>query len=130
MPNGNYPFYEVLTHNAAPLFLQYNATIIEPGNSIGYGMNSTTTASPAMQSIISNGGAYELKLPDGFKVTPVYVFWIRKEGKFEKANSEQQLRRIFKDKEQLIKDLVKKRHPNFSDRKEMIGLVEELEGNK
>jgi len=119
----NKKFYEVLTHSATPLFHEYACTIKEQGANIGYGMSSTTTASSTLNTLIQNGGAYNLKLPDGFKVEATSTYWIFKDGKFQKANNAQQIGRVFPDKKAAIKDWVKKNDTDFSKREDIIKLV-------
>jgi hypothetical protein len=123
----NDKFYEVLVSKNIPLLLEFTSTINEPGVSIGYGGTSTTTASASLKSLISTGGAYDLKLPDGFTVTPGYSYWIMKEGKLEKAGNAKQLIKIFPGKKDVIDDYVKKYHTNFSKREDIIMLVEQIE---
>lgn len=119
-------FYELLTRNAYPLYLQYSCTIKEPGNDIGYGMSSVTTSSPAVKSLIKSGGAYTLKLPDGFEVMPVYNYWIREAGKFQKANNAKQLAAAIPGKKEKINELIKKDDTNFSKKEDIVHLVQQL----
>ena len=70
----NKKFFEILADEKFPLLLEFTATIHEPGNPIGYGSNSSTNATSNLKSIISSGGSYALKLPDGYSVTPGYVY--------------------------------------------------------
>jgi len=86
-------------------------------------MSSTTTASSTLNTLIQNGGAYNLKLPDGFKVEAASTYWIFKDGKFQKANNAQQIGRVFPDKKAAIKDWVKKNDTDFSKREDIIKLV-------
>lgn len=123
----NARFYELLTHTAAPLFVEFTYTVEEPGASLGYGTTSNTTAATALKTVISTGGAYGLKLPDEFKVKPGYTYWILKEGKYQKANNAQQLNKIFPDKKRIISDWMKKTGSDFSKRKNIIALVQMLE---
>ncbi len=120
-------FYEVLVNSSMPLLLEYTATISEEGASTGYGNASTTTATTSYKSLVNSGGAYALKLPDGYKVIPKNTFLIMKNGKLEKAGSEKQLSKIFPDKKDMIKDLVKKNNINFSKREDVIELVKQIE---
>jgi hypothetical protein len=122
----NHEFYELLTSTAYPLFLEYTCTIKEPGNDIGYGMSSVTTASPAVKSLIQSGGAYSLKLPDGFKVMPDSVYWIFKDGKYQKANSAKQLVNALPGKKNKINELIKKNNTSFTKRQNIIDLVKQL----
>ncbi len=122
----NHGFYELLTSRAWPLFLEYTCTVKEPGSDIGYGMSSVTTASPAVKSLIQSGGAYSLKLPDGFQVVLGSVYWIFKDGKYQKVNSAKQLITAMPDKKEKINELVKKNNTNFTKRQDVIDLVQQL----
>ena len=120
-------FYELLANASAPLLLEYTYSVNEPGTSTGYGSTTTTTAASSFKSIINTGGAYDLKLPDDFKVIPGYSYLIFKEGKYQKANSAKQLYKIFPGKKNLIDDLVKKNHTSFTKGEDMVMLVKAIE---
>ncbi len=123
----NNKFYEVLLNSTASLLLEFTYTINEPGASTGFGGTSTTSAVTSYKSLVNSGGAYDLKLPDGFTVTPGYNYWILKEGKLEKAGTAKQLTKIFSDKKKVINDHVKKNNTNFSKREDIIMLVKQIE---
>ena len=120
-------FYEVLVTGPMPLLEEFTATVTEPGTSIGYGSTTEAGAASSYQSLIRDGGAYGLKLPDGYTVVPKNDFFILKEGNLERAGSQKQLAKIFPDKKDQIKDFVEKNHTNFSKREDIIALVKELE---
>jgi hypothetical protein len=122
----NNEFYESLTKTAYPLFLQYACTVKEPGSDIGYGMSSVTTASPAIKSLIKSGGAYTLKLPDGFEVMPVYNYWVWTDGRYQKVNNAKQLAAALPAKKETIGELVKKNNTNFSKKQDIVKLVQQL----
>jgi len=123
----NNKFYEVLVMGKMPLLEEFTASVIEPGTSIGYGSTTESGAASSYQSLIRDGGAYGLKLPDGFKVMPKQAFFILQNGKLEKMGNEKQLAKIFPDKKDMIKSLVKKNNTNFSKREDVAALVKELE---
>ena len=123
----NNKFYEVLVTGPMPLLAELTATVSEEGTSIGYGSTTTTSATSSYQSLIRDGGAYGLKLPDGFKVTPKQEFYILKDDKLERVGNERQLAKIFPDKKDAIKDLVKKTNTNFSKSEDVAALVKQLE---
>lgn len=91
-------FYEVLVASGNPLLLEFTYTIKEPGASIGYGSTTTTTAATPLTSFAGKAGAYNLTLPDNFKVIPGYRYWLRKDGKWEKANNIKSLIKAYPDK--------------------------------
>jgi hypothetical protein len=123
----NNKFYEVLVKGNTPLLYESTASVSEPGASIGYGGTSTTTASSSYQSLLRDGGAYSLKLPDGFKVIAKHQFLILKGGKLEKAGSEKQLSKVFPDKKEMINNLSKKYHTDFSKPEDVARLVKQIE---
>ena len=120
-------FYEVLLNGDHPLLMEFSCVIHEPGTPSGYGGTSSTTAASNLKSLISVGGAYNLKLPDGYTVIPKYNFWIQQNGELEKAGNEKQFDRIFPAKKELIKKIVKEQNINFSRRKDVLTLVRALE---
>lgn len=119
-------FYEYLTGSAYPLFAEYTCTVKEPGVQTGFG-KSNTTASVSMQSLIRDGGAYGLKLPDEFEVIPGHSLYIRKDGTFFKIKNEQQLIKLFPDKKEMIRDWIKKNKTNFSRNEDVVLLVQQIE---
>lgn len=123
----NKKFYEVLANTKAPLLIEYTCTINEPGASTGYGTTTTTTATTSLKSLISSGGAYDLKLPDDFKVIPGYTYWIVKDGKYQKANNAKQIAKIFPEKKSLIDDVEKKKNTSFSKKDDVIALVKAIQ---
>ena len=122
----NHEFYELISTSAWPLLLQYTCTVKEPGSDIGYGMSSVTTASPAVKSLIQSGGAYSLKLPGGFQVMTGVVYWIFKDGKYQKVNSAKQLIAAAPDKKEKINELVKKNNTDFTKKQDVIDLIRQL----
>jgi hypothetical protein len=123
----NNKFYEVLVSGNMPLLYESTASVIEPGVTTGYGGTTTTTAASSYQSLLRDGGAYSLKLPDGYSVIAKHEFYIMKDGKLEKAGSEKQLSKVFPDKKAAIRDLSKKNNTDFSKREDVAALVKEIE---
>ncbi|MEO5891879.1 MAG: hypothetical protein ABIQ31_16645 [Ferruginibacter sp.] len=123
----NNKFYEVLTNGQTPLLLEFTYQVEEPGNSVGYGGSSNTSSATSLQSFIKTGNVNDLKLPDDFKVTPGFTYWIIKDGNWMKAGTAQQLSKIYPEKKELIKELVKKNKTNFSKRDEIVSLVKQVE---
>ncbi len=123
----NNRFYELLVNAKMPLLLEFTASIAEPGAAAGFGGTTTTAAATTYKSLVNTGGAYELKLPDGFKVKPGYSYWIMKDGELEKVANAKQLIKIFPDKKDMINDAVKKNGLKLSKREDIIMLVKLIE---
>ena len=122
----NNAFYEWLTGSVYPLFAEYTCTIKEPGVQTGFG-TSTTTASVSMKSLIKEGGAYGLKLPDEFEVIPGHSLYIRKDGKFFKIKNEQQVVKLFPGKKEVIREWIKINQTDFSSNEEVVLLIQQIQ---
>ncbi|MEO8720158.1 MAG: hypothetical protein ABI372_03580 [Ginsengibacter sp.] len=123
----NNKFYEVLVGGRMPLLYESTASVSEPGVSTGYGGTTNTSATSSYQSLLRDGSAYNLKLPEGFNVIPKHEFYILTDGKLEKAGSEKRMSKVFSDKKDLIKDFVKKNKTDFSKPEDVAQLVRQIE---
>jgi hypothetical protein len=121
----NKAFYEWLAGSDVPLFIEYTCTIKEQGANTGFG-NTTTTAASSQKSLLTDGGAYSLKLPDEYQIIPGRSFYIRINNQYQKANNEQQITKLFPDKKQIIKDWIKTNKTNFSRKEDVASLVQQL----
>lgn len=122
----NKKFYELLTGTTNPLFIEYTGKIEEPPVSVGYGNASPTTNTTSYTSLVGSGAVYDIKLPDDFKVTPGYNYWIRINDKYEKVNTDKQLAKVFPDKKDVIKEFIKANNISFSKKEDVIRLVQHL----
>lgn len=122
----NKKFYELLTGTNNPLFIEYTGKIEEPPVSVGYGNASPTTNTTSYTSLVGSGAVYDIKLPDDFKVTPGYNYWIRINDKYEKVNTDKQLAKVFPDKKDVIKEFIKANNISFSKKEDVIRLVQHL----
>ncbi len=120
-------FYELLAKTSLPLFMEFTATIEEPGEPIGYGASVSSASVTSLTTLLKNGNVYGLKLPDDFKVIQGFNFRILKDGKYLKAGNSKLLTTIFPDKKQLISELVKKNNTNFSKRGDVVLLIQQLQ---
>lgn len=121
----NQAFYEWLGGSAVPLFIEYTCTIKEQGANTGFG-NTTTTAASTQKSLVTDGGAYGLKLPDEYQIIPGHSFYIRIDKQYHKVNNEQQISKLFPDKRQVIRDWIKTNKTNFSRKEDVALLVQQL----
>jgi hypothetical protein len=123
---GKDGFYEWLAGNKYPLFAEYTCTVKEPGTPVGIG-TSNTTAATSIKALINIGGAYALKLPDGFEVVPKRTLLVRYDNELHKVKNEQQLSRLFPSKKQIINNWVRQHKTNFSKNDEVALLMEQLQ---
>lgn len=106
-------FYEVATYTPVALFIQHKTEIIPPGNNTGFGTTQTSAVSN-LNNIISTGGAYQLKLPDEFKLRPKTEYWLNKDGSYLNIKNLKQVEAVFPQKAALIKDFVKANKLSFN----------------
>jgi hypothetical protein len=126
---GDKKFYELLCRCVSPLLAEYSSSIKEEGANLGYGMTSNTAAANTLKSLIQSGGAYSLKLPEGFQVIPKQEHWILSGGQYRPANSTRQLNNIFPAKKEFIGHWVKEHHTDFSSNDDLIALIQAIDKN-
>lgn len=125
IPAGD-AFYELLGGSTFPLFIEYTCTIKEQGANTGFG-TTNTSATTSVKSLMRDGGAYALKLPDEYQIIPGQSFYIRKNSQYYKVNNEQQIIKLFPEKKELIKAWVKNNHTSFSKTRDMLLLAEQIQ---
>ncbi len=123
---GKDGFYEFLAGSRYPLYAEYTCTVKEPGAGLGFGSSNTTAAVP-LKTLINEGGAYQLKLPDGYEVISKRTLLIREGDLYHKIKNEQQLSRVFPAKNDIIKEWVSKHKTNFSNNDEIALLVQHIQ---
>lgn len=120
-------FYEVLYQGAYPLLVEYTCKIKEPGSPTGYGSSSNTTASTPLKSLLNNNGAYKLKLPDEFELLTGQNYYLFKNGRYNKINSEQQFLKLFSDRKAEVKKVIENNHIKFSKKEDLVALVKQIQ---
>jgi hypothetical protein len=115
-------FYEVLLNAPVSLYIQHKSDLISPGKPSAYGAPSETAASTSISQLY-NDKAYNLKLPESYKVTPASVYWIRFNNVMQKFSSERQFIKIFPTKSDEIKKYIKKSNINIKKQNDLIRLV-------
>ncbi len=98
-------FLEVLYKGTVVLYKQNKCNLLIAGNPAGYGGSTETGASKNVSNISGMGRAYKLKLPDDYHITDASQYWIEKEGKFQKATTIGQIKKVFPEKSDEIKQL-------------------------
>jgi len=122
-------FVELLSHSKWDLYIEHKCELEESGKSSGYGGTSKTTAITSFSSIYSEGNSYQLKLPDGYKLNPYTNYWLKNNGNLNKFISMRELKKLYKDKEDLFKAYLKKYRVKYHDQEGIIQLIEYLESN-
>ena len=116
-------FVEVVLSGKIPFFIQYKADIQLPGKPAGYGGTSQTSATESITTLHTQGGTYNLKLPDDYTVKPYSVYWVLVNGKMGKFLNERQFLKIFSDKQAEIKQFIKVNKIKFEKRDDLIRLI-------
>jgi hypothetical protein len=115
-------FYEVLLSAPVSLFIQHKSDLVSPGKPAAYGTPSETAGSTSISKLY-NDKAYNLKLPESYKVTPVPAYWIRNNNVMQKFSSERQFIKLFPTKVDDIKKYIDKAKINIKNQDDLIKLV-------
>jgi hypothetical protein len=116
-------FLEVLFIGKVVLYRQNKCNLLIAGNPAGYGGSTETGASRNVSNISGMGRAYKLKLPDDYHITDASQYLIEKDGKFQKATTISQIRKVFPEKSDEIKQLSHTKGFDVKRRSDMISLV-------
>jgi len=115
-------FYEVLVNAPIALYIQHKSDLTSSEKPAGYGSSSQTAASTPI-SELHNDKAYNLKLPENFKVIPAPVFWVRMNGVMYKFASERQFLKIFPAEVAKLKKFINQNNLNIKRQDDLIKLV-------
>jgi hypothetical protein len=119
----NKVFYELLVKGPVSLFVQHKSNPVDSGNPSGYGGTTETGASKNVSSLTNSIRTYKLELPKNYYVTDATLFWIRKNNIFYKANSSNQIRKVFPEKSKEIKQFMKENKLDLKNADDMIKLI-------
>lgn len=125
----NNKFVELLYNSKCDLYAEHNCSVKYPGKPAAYGGTSETTSVDTYSNIYAGGILYELKLPDGFEITPFTNYWLNKNGELNKFINMRQLMKLYDDKEDLFKDYVKNHDVKYTDQESILQLIKYLETN-
>lgn len=123
----NDAFLELIYHSKFEIFIEHNCKISAPSKPSAYGGDPQSSASTSYSSLISNDRAYELKLPDDYKVQPYTVYWLKNDEGFNKFVSLRQLSKLYYSKRNIFKSFVKKYDVKYDDQQGIIQLIRHLE---
>ena len=115
-------FYEVLVNAPITLFIQHKSDLSSSEKPSAYGAVSQTTASTSVSKIYDDK-AYNLKLPENFKVIPSPVYWVRMNNVMFKFASERQFLNIFPSKVAELKNFINQNDINMKKQDDLIKLV-------
>jgi hypothetical protein len=125
----NDKFIELIYHSKYTLYAENRCNLEDPGKPSGYGGTSQTSATASYSTLISQGQAHELILPEGYKTKPFIEYWLKTNGEMKKFANIRQLTKLFDDKEDLCKEYIKKHNVKYEDQKSLVELIRFLEAN-
>jgi len=96
-------FYELLLNAPVSLFIQHKSRMQMVGSEVGYGGTSQVSSTTRITSMSSSGLVYNLKLPDECTVNDDSHIWVRKDNQFYPADNERDVKKIFPEKEAVVK---------------------------
>lgn len=118
-------FYEVISFNKLPLFIQHRIRILQNPKEAGYNSTSETSAVTNYSNIISSTGThYNLSIAESTRSEIIDLFWLKKDDKYYKANNIKQVTRLFPEKSTEIKSYVKSVDTDFNDPEDIIRLID------
>jgi hypothetical protein len=120
-------FVELAYDSKWDLYIEHKCNVREPGKPTGYGGSSHTAAVTSHSSFYSEGIVYELKLPDDYETRPYTYYWLKRDGELHKFTSMREVKKFYKDKEEIFKPYVKKHDVKFDNLQSIIQFIEYLE---
>ena len=123
-------FAELAHHSTWDLLVEHKCKVVETGKPSGYGGTSQTSAATAVSSLYSQGRVvYNLKLPDGYQVSPYRIYWLNKNGETGKLASMRELKKFYADRKELYREYLKTNPVQFEDQESMIQFITYLESH-
>jgi hypothetical protein len=96
-------FLEVVVNDRISFYVRHKGELVVPGRPMGYGTTSQTTSSNYLSDIQTPSGHYNFKLPDGYTVRSVPLYYLKIDGKMQSFLGEKQFLRILPGKEDSIR---------------------------
>jgi hypothetical protein len=126
----NGKFVELVHHSKWELFVEHRCKVVEQGKPSGYGGSSQTGAATSISSLYSEGRVvYNLKLPDDYKTQPFSIYWLEKNGEFNKFINMRDLKKFYNNKKDIFKKYLKINQVSYQNQESIIQLLEYLESN-
>jgi len=119
-------FYEWLDGSNYRLFIEHTCIIKEQGANTGFGTTNTTAAT-SIKSLLKDGEAYRLKLPDEYQLVWGQAFYVRKNTRYYKINNEQQILKLFPEKSEILHKWIESNKTRFSQAKDMMLLIQQIQ---
>ncbi|MDF1560129.1 MAG: hypothetical protein P1P83_07965 [Bacteroidales bacterium] len=95
-------FYELLSAGPVNFYIQNKSTFLPKGSDVGYGVNSRSTGPTKYSRFELNnfhGKVAYIDIPPNGEIRPASLFWVEKNGQFEKFSNDRQCLKLFRDYE-------------------------------
>ena len=126
----NGKFIEAIYSSAWQLYVDHRSKLQEKGTSTGFGGTSHTAAATSASNLtMDNRVLYNLELPEGYVVNPYFVYWLKKDGEMHEIITLKQLKKLFADKKNEIKNFNNSNKVKYHDQGSIIRLIAYLESN-
>lgn len=123
----NDTFVELLQRTPYHIYASYKCKVKPPERASAFGTTSQTSSNMTYSPTMSIGMIYDIKLPQGTKVTPETSYLLRKSGGLDRVKNLNQLTKLYPKKKKIAKDFVKKNDVDFHDPKAVVQLINFLE---
>jgi hypothetical protein len=118
VPRDQY-FLEVISGGKVSLFKRNKGELTAPPRPAGYGTTTDLTSSNLLVGVNTAQGYYNFKLPEGYTVHQVSSFWVRTNEHWTRFTSENQLVKVFPEKEKEIKQFIKENKLRISKKEDL-----------
>ena len=125
----NNKWVELVLDAKYDLYAENKCNLKDPGTPVAYGGTSQVSATSSYSSYFSGGQVYELQLPQGFETLPFTTYWLEKDGKRSAFFNLRQLAKLFPEKDDLMKQYVKKQDVTYDNQSSLVDLIKYLAGN-
>lgn len=124
----NSKLVEIIYHSGWDVYVEHKCKVKQPGVEAGYGGTSQVSSVSSISSYAA-GRFYDLKLPDDYEIRPYFDYWIKKDGELMTFTNMRQLKKIFKDRDELLKDYMKMHDVKYADQESIVQLIKYLESS-
>jgi hypothetical protein len=121
-------FCEVLVNAPVSLFIEHKSDLTSTGRPSAYGLKTQTLGTTSISTFYSENNAYNLKLPENFKVTPSPVSWVRIDNVMHRFLTVRQFLKIFPAKSEELKQFIDQSNIDIKKFDDLIKLVNYCNG--
>jgi hypothetical protein len=115
-------FYEVVLNARISFFVQHKSEMISEGKPGALGLTSQTNGVNSVSRFVSGSRAYNLKLPENFKVNRYEIYWLRRDWEMHRFINTHQLVNLFPDKQKELKAYIRKENIDIEKQEDLLKL--------